>query len=66
MRQLLGIGPIKRLAEFATVNLCIWSDDPLDLLGIVVPSLQVSRAELSLGVLFITGTLPVFANFYPR
>jgi len=66
MRQLLGIRPIKRLAEFAAVDLRFRPDELLDLLGVVVPPLQMPRAEFPLGVFFIAGTLPVFTNFYFR
>lgn len=62
MGQLLGIGPVKSLAKFATVDLRFWPDKVFDLLGIVIPSFQMTRTELSFRVLFITGTLPVFSN----
>ena len=62
MGQLLRIGPVKSLAKFAAVDLRFWPHKVLDLLGIVIPSLQMTRAELPFGVLFITGTLPVFSN----
>ena len=66
MGQLLGIGPVKRFTEFAAVDLRFWTDKLLDLFRIVVPSLQMPSAELTLRVFLITGTLPMFANFYLR
>src|ERR1700683_696223 len=66
MRQLLGVRPIERLTKFAAVDLRLMTNQLLDLLGIVIPSLQMSRAELSFGIFFVAGTLPVFADFYLR
>lgn len=63
---MLRIGPVKSLTKFAAVDLRFSPDKVFDLFGIVIPSLQMTRAELSLSIFFITGTLPVFSNLHLR
>jgi len=62
MGQLLRIGPVQSLTKFAAVDLRFWPDKVFDFFGIVIPSLQMTGAELSFRVLFVTGTLPVLSN----
>src|SRR5260370_17718274 len=64
MGHLVGIGTIKRFAEFATIDLRFWPNQLLDLFRIVIPSLQMPRAELPFGIFFVAGPLPVLANLY--
>src|SRR5215469_43694 len=66
MRQLFGIRAIQRLTEFATVDFGLWPHEPFDVLGVVVPTFQMTGTELAFGVLFVTGALPVFSNLYLR
>src|SRR5260370_8962421 len=64
MGHLVGIGTIKRCAESATIDLSFWPNQLLDLFRIVIPSLQMPRAELPFGIFFVAGALPVLANLY--
>src|SRR5260370_15419765 len=64
MGHMVGIGTIKRFAEFATIDLRFWPNQLLDLFRIVIPSLQMPRAELPFGIFFVAGAVPVLANLY--
>jgi hypothetical protein len=64
MWHLFGIGLVERFAKFTPVNLGSLPDLRFHFLRVVIPAFQVSRAEFSLGILLVTGSLPWFANFY--
>ncbi len=55
--HLLGIRPVKRPAKLTAVDLDVLADLPLDVRGVIVPALEMPGAQLTLGVLLITGTL---------
>src|SRR5262249_13528574 len=62
VRHLLRIRLIQRLAELTAINLCFFSDSGLYRLWIVVPTLQMSGAQLALGVLFVARPLFRFSH----
>src|SRR5260370_7617412 len=64
MGHLVGIGAVKRFAEFATIDLRFWPNQLLDLFRIVIPSLQMPRSDLPFGIFFVARPLPMLANLY--
>ena len=62
VRHLLRIRLVKRFTKFAAVDLGVFADPRLHVLGIVVPALQMSRAQFAFGVLLIARPLPGFAH----
>src|SRR5260370_10363130 len=62
--HLVGIGTIKRFADFATIDLRFWPNQLLDLFRIVISSLTLPRAELPFGVFFLPAALPVLPKLH--
>ncbi len=62
VRHLFRVRLIQCFAEFAAVDFRFLADFA-STFRVIVPSLQMPGAELSLGVLFVAGTLLRFAHF---
>src|ERR1700758_1114972 len=69
--RVLRVGQVQGLTVFAPIDLGVRAPGLrhiatflLEHVGHVVPPFQMTAAELALGVLFITRTLPQFLQFY--
>ena len=60
--HLLRIGPVERVTKFAAVNFGVRTGQRFHFFRVIVPALQVSRAEFAFRVAFIAGALLVLAH----
>ena len=62
VRHLLRVGLVQRLTKFAAINFGVLADFGLHILRIIVPALQMPRAEFPFSIFLIAGALPRLAH----